>query len=167
MASVAWRLGRWGEGSSLPAFCFTLFQLLYGRSLLYQNSSQQLNLVTYPTCLLLCVCPCDSVCASYYCGDGTGFWCWGFKLTLTCLFPSVLTHATPLCLSDLAVFKERLRMLTVGGMKIMSLSPFLSRGLHLNKMQLFLACDLGKVDTSSVSVLKFFFWNTFFPSFSY
>lgn len=56
-----------------------------------------------------------------------------FKLTLTCLFPSALTHATLLCLSDLAVFKERLRMLTVGGMKIMSLLLFCSWGLRLNR----------------------------------
>lgn len=39
----------------------------------------------------------------------------GSELTLTCLFPPALPH-TPL-LSDLAVFQERLRVLTVGGME--------------------------------------------------
>lgn len=93
------------------------------------------------SCLFLCVCMSmsihlsvhPSICVACFCGDSIGFWCWGFKLTLTCLFPSALTHATLLCLSDLAVFKERLRMLTVGGMKIMSLLLFCSWGLRLNR----------------------------------
>lgn len=58
----------------------------------------------------------------------------GSSTNSCCLFPPALTHATSLCLSDLAVFKERLRMLTVGGRKTTSLSPFLSRGLHFSRM---------------------------------
>lgn len=107
-----------------------------------QISSIQL-LITKPNLVsfCVCVCPCPfihlsvhpSICVACFCGDGIGFWCWGFKLTLTCLFPSALTHAPLLCLSDLAVFKDRLRMLTVGGMKITSLLLFCSWGLPLNR----------------------------------
>lgn len=57
-------------------------------------------------------------------------------------------------------------MLTVGGMKIMSLSLFLELRTSFElDVQLSLACNLGKVDTTLSNVLKFVhcFEICFFP----
>ena len=124
------------QEAASPSFRFTLFQLFVNHFHVYQSHSQ--TIPTYPPVLLQCLCLWQCLC--YPLLQWCRVWVFGLfffffppKLTLTCLFPSALTHAIPLCLSDLAVFKERLRMLTVGGMKIMSLSLFWSWGLHLNR----------------------------------
>lgn len=124
------------SGSSLSLLQIHWSQLLMNRFHIYRSHFQ--TIATHPSVLLQCLCLWQCLC--YPLLQWCRVWVFGVfvffflsKLTLTCLFPSALTHAIPLCLSDLAVFKERLRMLTVGGMKIKSLSLFWSWGLHLNR----------------------------------
>lgn len=85
---------------------------------------------TIPTLPSLGVCLCDLVCAPMTCRAGVLG-----ALTNSPVFFLLRSPISPL--SDLAVFQDRLRMLTVGGMDTLSLS-FLQLRSHRNRM-----CDFS------------------------
>lgn len=85
---------------------------------------------TIPTLPSLGVCLCDLVCAPVTCRAGVLG-----ALTNSPVFFLPRSPISPL--SDLAVFQDRLRMLTVGGMDTLSLS-FLQLRSHWNRM-----CDFS------------------------
>lgn len=103
---------------------------------------------TIPTPPSLGVCLCDLVCAPVTCRAGV--------LGALTNAPVFFLPRSPISLlSDLAVFQDRLRMLTVGGTDTPSLSFPAAEDSLEQDVRLFLACNVGKVDTTLSSVLKF------------
>lgn len=79
-----------GQGANLPSFWFTLFQLFY------ESFPCLTKLIPWscnpPISPLMCVCPCDGVCATCYCSNGVGFWCLGLFKTNSHLSFSFCAH---------------------------------------------------------------------------